>query len=730
MKDNQTHLAAQYYTDMGFALCALYPSTKRPVGDGWQDAPQHPDYWINNPSHGIGIIHHLSGTCSLDLDSVRYSRDALETLGVDLDELMRDSMRIESGREDRSKILFYLPSGVELSRHAINWRLEKGGKPKCILEMRAGRVQDALPPSIHPDTKEPYFFGGSDKIATLPDELLFAWQNIELTRDCMNDAAPFPDAPRIVRATLPRRQESPSVISEFNRQNDPMELLGRYGYKRIGKRALSPYSETRIPGIVRLDDKIYCHHGSDPLCNGHAHDAFSVYTVVEWGGDVPSAVAHAAKDLGMEIEKPVQNVLKAPEQVVESAPELEQIPVQSLRNLESWMRDQLHNVKPDALRAAVIACAAAVVQRHYLTPNGASVGVFVGVVDSSVAGLSELAELSKLVVASVDRLSVRGTDLPSAGVLYSHLIRSPRMFWSTTNFGLMVRKSSRQQSGALDSALNALMTTYSSHKLMIDPDTGTRGGERDISECDIHYPSATVLAFLSADNLSTLNKSTEYGRGTLQQMICTPAGDSVNGHSKARSTPVVPTEVMAVFDALPRDGNLSSGSSASPYLSRVRQSMGAPAIFSAAHARFVEIMSTDARQARRGMAHGYAQSMLRVASVLSIWDNPAAPCIDDEIANWSARYTERCLCLMAPRVEIITDDSAGPDVVSRVQEIMIDSTQEMTARDIARRCRPFGRLSSGEREELLDRMVADGLLLCTGTNYKGGKKYLAPKSVR
>jgi P4 family phage/plasmid primase-like protien len=58
-----------------------------------------------------------------------------------------------------------------------------------------------------------------------------------------------------------------------------------------GKRWLWPGSKTGMPGVRLLDNGlIYSSHNGDPLCNGHAHDAFSLYTILDHGGDFKAAI--------------------------------------------------------------------------------------------------------------------------------------------------------------------------------------------------------------------------------------------------------------------------------------------------------------------------------------------------------------------------------------------------------------------------------------------------------
>ena len=111
-----------------------------------------------------------------------------------------------------------------------------------------------------------------------------------------------------------RAQQPPSLangksaIDAFNAQFSIASLLEPHGYKRHrGKKYLSPNSTSGVAGVVILDDpttgkeRVYSHHSpdSDPLANGFAHDAFSVFTVLEHGGDFKAALIAAGEITGV-----------------------------------------------------------------------------------------------------------------------------------------------------------------------------------------------------------------------------------------------------------------------------------------------------------------------------------------------------------------------------------------------------------------------------------------------
>lgn len=93
-----------------------------------------------------------------------------------------------------------------------------------------------------------------------------------------------------------------TVIAEFNAAHDVGAILEQHGYEPAGRnRWRWPQSTTGLAGVVLLpeSDRIYSHHGADPLHGEHGHDAFSAWCVLRHGGDAKAAVREAARMLGM-----------------------------------------------------------------------------------------------------------------------------------------------------------------------------------------------------------------------------------------------------------------------------------------------------------------------------------------------------------------------------------------------------------------------------------------------
>ena len=302
---------AAYWSGLGLALVPIPRGAKGPEGiTGWQTRTFTQDHWRANPEQGMGARLRDSGLASFDGDAIEEARLALAAVGLDLDSLKAGAVIIQ-GHPARWRALYRLPAGGEgLSRKALTWPpREEGGKPVTIFELRAGPVQDALPPTLHPGTGQPYSLLAApwelEQWTAPPTALLELWRDWEKWRPVLEAACPWAPPQPEPKATGRERAGGDSVIAAFNAAHDPAAILDAHGYKAKGKnRWLSPSSGSGLAGIVRLSDtgRIFSHHASDPLA-GPPHDAFSLFAVLEHQGDTRAAVKAAARLLGMEQDK-------------------------------------------------------------------------------------------------------------------------------------------------------------------------------------------------------------------------------------------------------------------------------------------------------------------------------------------------------------------------------------------------------------------------------------------
>ena len=299
--------ASRYIERYRLALVDIPVGHKAPLHQGWNkpggyitDPEVARQHWASLPDHGIGAVLGASGLCSLDVDSPKDSESLLAELGVDLRALREANPTIQ-GHPSRYRIMFRTPEGLNLHAHKLTWPANNGAKPITLFELRAGPVQDVLPPTIHPGTKKPYTWltRPGDDFPSLPAALLELWTNWDSYRPELEGVCPWAPDPFKPSAASRGNGARADVIGAFNEAHNVEALLKASGYKQRGKRWTSPTSTSDLAGVVILDGRVFSHHASDPLNDGHSHDAFDVYRILDHGGDLKAAVKAAALALGI-----------------------------------------------------------------------------------------------------------------------------------------------------------------------------------------------------------------------------------------------------------------------------------------------------------------------------------------------------------------------------------------------------------------------------------------------
>ena len=299
-----------YCSKLGWFLVTIPAGSKGPQKFGWQQpekALSDPEaarlYYEQNPTHNVGLLHGASGTCAVDIDHVENTKLIFEELGIDFSALMQSAPQI-IGRENRGKLIFKAPP--DLMTHKISWPTEEDARrTEVVFELRAGSVQDVLPPSIHPDTGRPYQWAGRsifDGLPELPPQLLTLWMEWDNFRPQMASMCPWRKKEEFQPSRKPRpKGDSTSVIDAFNETHDMHSLLVQYGYKPTSRgRYLSPNSTSGLAGVKLFDDgRAYSHHASDPFDSAHSFDAFELWLQYEHIGNVQKAVKDAAQMLNV-----------------------------------------------------------------------------------------------------------------------------------------------------------------------------------------------------------------------------------------------------------------------------------------------------------------------------------------------------------------------------------------------------------------------------------------------
>lgn len=164
------------YIEAGWRLCAIDRGKKAPLYANWNTEPLSEE--AADGVDGAGLLHALSGTCALDIDNIELARPWLAERGVGLDALLADerATQIVSGRPGRAKLLY------RMKRPLRTFKPKGSGLELRCANAEGKSVQDVLPPTIHPDTKKPYEWGGllADwrELTPVPASLLSMWREM------------------------------------------------------------------------------------------------------------------------------------------------------------------------------------------------------------------------------------------------------------------------------------------------------------------------------------------------------------------------------------------------------------------------------------------------------------------------------------------------------------------------------------------------------------------------
>ena len=317
--------AATYVRKYGMHIVPLPPRGKRPLSDNWgNECITDPDvarkYYQQHPDANMGAALGPSRLCSLDIDNLEAMRIICAEFGWDIEALLAQSPTIQ-GQPPGMRMLFRVPDGETLQYHSLSWpKQDDPAKRFTVFEIRAADTQqrqDVLPPSIHPDTGQPYIWltKPNGAIPEPPAWLLAVWKNWDALKPQLQGLCPWAPAPTPKPPKRPRPAHDtaqPSVIDAYDQAHDIEAALARYGYRQQGRRWLSPHSSTGLAGVVVFDGKAWIHHASDPLCSdesGQLVGAFDLFRYYEHQGDIGKAVKAAADELGM---KTARRQLPAP----------------------------------------------------------------------------------------------------------------------------------------------------------------------------------------------------------------------------------------------------------------------------------------------------------------------------------------------------------------------------------------------------------------------------------
>lgn len=573
---NRPQQIARYCSEQGFYLVTIPAGTKAPRGMGWQrpesaiyEADAALAYYQENDNHNVGLLHGPSGTATWDIDNVEWTRIICSEMGIDYDAIMASAPRIV-GRPDRGKVLFRVPVGLELKTHKVTWPSPKDPrKTEVVFELRAGAVQDVLPPSIHPETGNPYTWAGpsiDDGIPEIAAPLLTLWKEWDKFKGQLADICPWRSAP----VWQPPRKERPqgdrtSVIEAFNNAHDMRELLIRFNYKPTGgNRFLSPNSTSKLAGVVLFEDgRAFSHHASDPFDGAHSFDAFDLWCEYEHMGDVGKAVAAAGEFLGIVRDHGIPDY---DAEAIEHGRAVAAAILPSMRDKKEKETDtgvpehlmSVPGVLQDAVNlfnstavapqpqfavVAALALGATVMGRRWKTSSNNFSNCYFIAIGETGCGKEYIRKFifRILTESGLERLIGPSSYTSASGVL-SSLLSKPNHITIIDEMGRKLKQAASRDNTNAQSMLTAIMEAFGQQDGVMSPQgyskMGLNKGQGDELDRVVMNPSPTVLGMSTGHDFAEAIGYGDVASGFLNRFLIVESDHGIPMPRMVRSVPV------------------------------------------------------------------------------------------------------------------------------------------------------------------------------------------------
>jgi hypothetical protein len=755
---------AARYAALGWHLVPIPAGSKAPQILGWQRPEKSlkgqaaATYWERNPTHNMGLLHEPSGTCALDIDHVENTRLIFEDFGIDYKAIMASAPRIV-GRLDRGKLLFRAVPG--LTTRKLSWpSRDDPRKTEVVFELRAGAVQDVLPPSIHPDTGNPYRWQGPppwNGLPEIPAPLLTLWTEWDKFRTQLQDMCPW----KPTREFQPPRKKRPpgertSVIDAFNAAHDMHELLVRYGYKPTRRgRYLSPNSKSGLAGVVLFDDgRAYSHHASDPFDHAHTFDAFDLFCHYEHGGDVAKAVKAAALFLNLTTDpqheynpdsdpeilahgKKVWDTIRTKPQLPAVAPPafqhvaLDGIPPHlltvpgTLAEAVNYYNATAPKPQPQFAVQAALAFGSVVMGRRWVTDQNNMTSLYFVNVAKSAAGKEHVKTvLERLLEDAGLATRIGPSGYTSASGVFSALVDQPCHVSIIDELGRVLESSQASGNHHKQDAQTIIMEVFGRQTSTLRPQGYSKMGltAKQAKEFEkvVRSPSLTIMAMTTPSTLYGGISSRYVADGFLGRFLIVEShiGRQPSGTVKRIDPPAALREWAeahgtAALGDIPCDlHDVAPAAIEVPFAPECHQ------MLRACDADMIGLMDEYEKHGLEAMFGRTKEIAQRLALIVA--RSKCESTISADSLQWAIDYaTFYALRTVNALKRSLSDgpfEAACKAVLAKVEAAGL---RGITERDLARAVRAFANLEPRKRREVLEALAADHGLKCRQDKTKG-----------
>lgn len=746
--------AVFYIRQYGWGLCKIAPRSKRPVHNQWNRLPS---LFIDTEEKAvaeltpgtpwnIGLIHAPSGTGAFDIDDYAWTRHVFAEFGFDLDDILKGYPSI-NGREGRRKILFRLPDGCALSAKKLNWIKQNPANAKdffTLFELRAGDVQDVLPPSIHPDTGNPYTWGVAPwdlpEIPVIPGVLLTLWEEFdESFRRQLESVCPWRAAgdnappPRMARRDVSPGQTG--VIEAFNAAHSCIALLESRGYVRCGKRYLAPSSSSKIPGVVLFEnDRFFSHHASDVFNDGYAHDAFDVYCQFEFGGNTQRAVKQAALVLGIEREHdsgPLPEIdlsdedSHPPPQAVlaKTAFTSEEFQPPGIAfDIYDWGLRTAVKKQPELTINATWAILSALLGRRVRTNYRNWTSMYFQNMALSGEGKEHARTMAALLLDAIGQGQRFGHGgFTSSGGLFSALLANPAQLVVIDELGRTLKSSQAKGNHNKAESITEIMSVFGQCDSILKPPsystmTATKEKKSAMADLKIYNPALSLLNLTTPQTFFDTITHDWIADGYLGRFIIVNSLRERQLSGKPESLEV-PESIKAWWEVIAARLNEAELSATSleksdeppPSVIALTLADEAEQVFERMEREINARMNALEKEGIQDMLVRTREKAMRLAAVVALAINPNTARIGRDAALYAADYVRACDYSLVEMVRArVANTEFGRLRLKLIAELQSAGPEGMTRRDMGRFSSAFKGLRPREQDELLESLVASG----------------------
>lgn len=435
-----------------------------------------------------------------------------------------------------------------------------------------------------------------------------------------------------------------------------------------------------------------------------------------------------------------------PEPVVFEAPPaaVRPFPVHGLDEVAAWVGAMAEVEYPVITQQAVLAIVGAAVSRTYATPQGDPLSLYLGCCGRSIGELryAQHAIAASMSAAGLRRM-VRVTRMTSPATIYKTLLRSPACLYLSDDYGGVAAFSRRQPSGLQEHALSLITSIYDGKPIQLDgpEDAGLRPGSGQVSDEQpvIYAPCLSVLALIGDDQLASLMRQSETGRGALQQMLIAIGDERAATVKDPQDVPPPPwlanylRRLRRVPGAMTgADLSLSDIFSAASGLPPMQTTVPFAAPLDPVY-RMLDALSDDRRS--RSLLLAGRGIVRRIAAALAAWESPDNPVVSQGILDWAGAYVAERLRETVERFSFLHGDDGRLSVYDHVLAYVLDAgTEGIQPGNLPARCKPFRNLSGEKRGELINQMLKDEVVVEISARTQGrgrpSRRLVAAKFVK